>query len=296
MAGTKGKGSTCAFVESILSRYRRAHGTPRRTGLLTSPHLVAVRERIRIDAAPISEALFARYFFEVWDLLGSPPAPRGGPAAGEDPAVPLGTRPAYARYLTLMSWHVFLREGVDVAVYETGIGGEYDATNVVERPVATGISTLGIDHVFALGDTVEKIAWHKSGIMKKGSPAFTISQLPGAAEVLRNRATEKGVRLEELDVDPQLKSVKIRPNAHFQQKNATLAVALARAALKGIGVGGMDSPTLPSEFVAGLEGVVFRGRCEVKTEDKVVWHIDGAHTADSLKVSTTWFADEIAHR
>ncbi|KAL3958739.1 hypothetical protein ACCO45_006901 [Purpureocillium lilacinum] len=228
VAGTKGKGSTCAFVDSILSKYRQTHQVPRKSGLFISPHLIAVRERIRINSAPISEELFAKYFFEVWDRLAESTT-----AAN---VVPLGTRPLYGRYLTLMSWHAFIQEGVDVAVYETGIGGEYDATNVVEQPIASGISTLGIDHVFVLGDTVEKIAWHKAGIMKIGSPAFTVEQVPGAAAVLQERAKEKEVDLKVLDIDSRLRNVKIKPNAQFQKKNATLAIALAEAALKKLGV------------------------------------------------------------
>lgn len=289
VAGTKGKGSTCAFVDSILSQYQHTRGTPRKTGLFTSPHLIAVRERIRINSAPISEDLFTKYFFEVWDRLESAPKDE------EDKLMP--PRPIYARYLTLMSWHVFLQEGIDVAVYETGIGGEFDATNVVEKPVASGISTLGIDHVFALGDTVAKIAWHKAGIMKTGSAAFTVEQVPDAVEVLRKRAEEKSVDLKVLDVDPRLNAVKIRPDAIFQKRNATLAIALAETALDQIGVDlSPRSEPLPHEFVYGLEKVVWRGRCEVKKEDKVTWHVDGAHTSDSLKISSKWFQDETTGR
>lgn len=289
IAGTKGKGSTCAFTDSILSQYQKTHSVPRKTGLFISPHLIAVRERIRINSVPISEDLFAKYFFEVWDRLGA--------SKEAETEVLLGTRPIYARYLTLMSWHVFLQEGVDVAVYETGIGGEYDATNVVERPVASGISTLGIDHVFVLGDTVDKIAWHKAGIMKTGSPAFTVEQYPEAAEVLRERADAKGVDLKVLDIDPRLSAVNIRPNAVFQKRNATLAVALAETALKKLGVSTEPrTDNLPQEFVDGLEKVVWRGRCETKDEEKVTWHVDGAHTADSLKMSSKWFNDESSSR
>ncbi|KAK4246229.1 Mur ligase [Corynascus novoguineensis] len=290
VAGTKGKGSTCAFVDSILSRYQRRGGPPRKVGLFTSPHLIAVRERIRINSAPISEELFARYFFDVWDRLEE------NSHVAADAAAP-GSKPIYARYLTLMSYHVFLSEGVDAAVYETGIGGEYDATNVVERPVASGISTLGIDHVFVLGDTVDKIAWHKAGIMKPGSPAFTIEQVPPAAEVLQARAAEKGVDLKVLDIDPRLAGVKIRPDATFQKKNATLGVALAETALKALDPSFSPSPdSLPQDFVDGLEQVVWRGRCEVKDEDSVVWHVDGAHTVDSLKMAARWFVSECAGR
>jgi folylpolyglutamate synthase len=291
VAGTKGKGSTCAFVDSILSRYRSEGGPPHKVGLFTSPHLIAVRERIRINSAPLSEEAFARYFFDVWDRL------EANPEVASDDA-PAGSKPIYARFLTLMSFHVFLSEGVDAAVYETGIGGEYDATNVIERPAAAGISTLGIDHVYVLGDTVDKIAWHKAGIMKPGCPAFTIEQVPEAAEVLARRATEKGVDLTVLPVDPRLSGVGIRPDATFQKRNASLAIALAEKALAALDPSFKLDPAgpLPREFVDGLEQVVWRGRCEVKEEDKVVWHVDGAHTADSLRMAARWFVGEAAKR
>lgn len=303
VAGTKGKGSVCAFVASILGRYQRrggggggqADGQPGgklKVGLLTSPHLVAVRERIRVGAAALSEASFARYFFEVSDALTTPPSADLAPQEAEP-----GSRPIYARYLTLMALHVFLREGVDVAVVETGVGGEYDATNIVARPAAAGISTLGIDHVFVLGDTVDKIAWHKAGIMKTGCPAFAVEQpaFPSAEGVLRARADEKGVDLRVLGVDPRLAAsgVQVRPDAAFQKRNASLAVALAEAALQRVDPEGFkrDEERLPAEFKDGIEQVVWRGRCEVKEEEggKLRWHIDGAHTTDSLKMAARWF-------
>lgn len=310
VAGTKGKGSVCAFVASILGRYdrpRRRQGQDGSTaadgklkvGLLTSPHLVAVRERIRVGAAPLSEAAFARYFFEVSDALTS-----AGPGASVLPgdAEPR-SRPIYARYLTLMALHVFLREGVDVAVVETGVGGEYDATNIVAKPAAAGISTLGIDHVFVLGDTADRIAWHKGGIIKAGSPAFAVEQpaFPTTEDVLRARAAEKGAELTVLGVDPRLAAsgVKVRPDAAFQRRNASLAVALAEAALRRVDPEGFQSGDegdgrLPAEFKDGIEQVVWRGRCEVKEDEggRLRWHIDGAHTTDSLKVAARWFAGE----
>lgn len=301
VAGTKGKGSTCAFVDSILSRYQIVGRKRSKVGLFTSPHLIAVRERIRIGSAPISEELFAKYFFQVWDRLEANgahvAAAAGDGVEGEGGAAAPGSKPIYARYLTLMSYHVFLSEGVDVAVYETGIGGEFDATNVVERPVASGISTLGIDHVYVLGDTVDKIAWHKAGIMKSGCPAFTVEQVPAAKEVLRQRAGVKGVDLKVLDIDPRLAGVKIRPDAAFQKRNASLAVALAETALQKLDPGFKSDPErLPREFVEGLEQVVWRGRCEVKEEEGVIWHVDGAHTVDSLKMAARWFVGECAGR
>lgn len=301
VAGTKGKGSVCAFVASILARHQQRHARPRKIGLLTSPHLVAVRERIRLDSQPISERLFAKYFFEVFDALSSAAA---AAAAAEVDAevVEAGSKPIYARYLTLMAFHVFLREGVDAAVVETGVGGAYDATNIVTRPVATGISTLGIDHVFVLGDTVDKIAWHKAGIMKRGCPAFAVEQtaFPSTETVLHARAAEIGVaeggNLRIVGVDERLKTcgVRIQPDAAFQRRNASLAVALAETALQKIDPEGFrrDEGRLPVEFKEGIEQVVWRGRCEVKEEGRVRWHIDGAHTTDSLKMAARWFAGE----
>ncbi|KAH9237751.1 hypothetical protein K456DRAFT_33224 [Colletotrichum gloeosporioides 23] len=291
VAGTKGKGSTCAFTDSILASHRALSpsSVPRKVGLLISPHLIAVRERIRINGVPISEALFAKYFFEVWDRLGSSTADAEG--------VALGTRPIYSRYLTLVSFHAFIEEGVDCAILETGIGGEYDATNLVGRPVATGITTLGIDHVFALGDTVGKIAWHKAGIMKTGSRAFTVEQLGEAQGVLEERAAEKRVKLEVVKVDERMKDVRIRPDKEFQWRNASLAVRLAESVLERLEEGFKPDPAkLPESFVKGLEEVVWRGRCEVKDEGSVVWFVDGAHTTDSLKMAGRWFAGETEAR
>jgi folylpolyglutamate synthase len=281
VAGTKGKGTVCAYVNSILSFYQKSYGLPKNIGLFTSPHLVSVRERIRINSKPISAPLFAKYFFEIWDLLESSAC-----ALSLDPAI----KPAYFRYLTLMSFHVFLKEGIDAAVYEVGVGGEYDSTNIVEQPAATGISTLGIDHVFALGDTVDKIAWHKAGILKTESPAFTTEQVPEAMEVINSRAREKEIDIKVVQINPALKDVKIQPDADFQRKNASLAIALSEAVLKTVDpLFSLPESTLPKEFVNGLEQVVWRGRFEVKIDGNVHWYLDGAHTTDSLIVAAKWF-------
>ncbi|CAK7245860.1 MAG: Folylpolyglutamate synthetase [Sporothrix thermara] len=310
VAGTKGKGTTCAFTNSILERYRSSgtadgeskvgssgqRGRLHKIGLYTSPHLVAVRERIRINSEPISEALFTRYFFEVWRAFEA-----GATASGADPAI----KPSYFRFLTLLSYHVFLREGVDAAVYEVGVGGELDATNIFVQPAATAITTLGIDHVESLGATIDKIAWHKAGIMKPGSPAFTIPQEPEAMAVLEQRSRERKTLPPLQVLDPavykkQLADVRLTPAEDFQRKNAALAVCLAATVLGRLGVMDHDSVAaiqqggdLPKQFVDGLENIVWRGRCETKVTGRQRWYLDGAHNQQSLEVACQWFGRSV---
>lgn len=101
--------------------------------------------------------------------------------------------PAYFKFLTLMAFHVFLAEEVDVAIVEVGIGGAYDCTNIIRDTKTVGITSLGLDHVEVLGDTIEKIAWQKAGIIKRNSNVFTVRQGGRANEVIEKVAAEKEV-------------------------------------------------------------------------------------------------------
>ncbi|EFE33147.1 folylpolyglutamate synthetase, putative [Trichophyton benhamiae CBS 112371] len=281
VAGTKGKGSTCAFVNSILEQYRATTGAPEKVGMYTSPHLVAVRERIQINSKPVSEELFTKYFFEVWNALES-----SAVREGLDPAM----KPSYFRFLTLMSFHLFLREEVTVAIYEVGVGGELDSTNIIEQPGVTGITSLGIDHVATLGHTIDKISWHKAGIMKTGCPAFTVTQAPEAMSVLKKRAQEKGVTLGLAEIIPALRQVDIKPAEDFQLQNASLAVILASEILRKLNIApGIDLENLPVQVVEGLQRTVWKGRCQLIDRNNQQWHLDGAHTHESLQVASSWF-------
>ena len=201
VAGTKGKGSTCAFIESFLRAHGQKTGFPRKTGLYTSPHLIFPEERIRINLQPIARHLFAEYLFQVWDALTN--------ADGNFEA-PL---PRYLQLLALMSFHAFIKECVEAAIFDTHHGGEFNATNVIEHPVVTVITPLGMDHVEQLGPGIENIAWHKAGIFKSGST--TVSSLQShadAGQVLRNRVNEKSDKIHFVERDsclppdaPQLK-------------------------------------------------------------------------------------------
>ncbi|KAK2068278.1 hypothetical protein P8C59_002926 [Phyllachora maydis] len=316
VAGTKGKGSVATFTAAVLRRHPAAAG---RVGTYTSPHVTSVRERIAIDGRPLDRALFTRYFFELWDALSAgarrldarPAAQHGGGAVDFDgPA----TKPFYFRFLTLLAFHAFVREGVRSAVVECGIGGEYDPTNVLapEGVSVAVVTQLGIDHVTMLGDTVPKIAWHKAGIFKKGVVALT-RRLSGekggeVMEVLRQRAAEKGAsKLVELaeELTEQWAGV---PDAKtqqgpFQKSNMALAAMAAREHLLVMGEQFQESfagenaslDAMPEEFVAGLREASIRGRCEIlKDADGIEWFIDGAHTEDSLAGVGRWFASGAA--
>ncbi len=247
----------------------------------------------------MSEELFTRYFFEVWDRLE---------IAAERRNPEVKYKPAYLRYLTLLSLHIFMCEQVDVAVYEVGVGGEFDSTNVIAKPAVTGITALGIDHVQVLGATIEEIAWHKAGIFKTGAPAYTVRQPESAMEVLKQRAEEKRVALVEVPIAPCLRDVQIVPDEDFQKQNASLAVVLADRVLTKLGAAGgqgqgesapsaalsghrpldIEQP-LSEVFKAGLTSTVWRGRCETVETSYGKWLLDGAHTAESLEIVSDWF-------
>ncbi|EKD17385.1 uncharacterized protein L3040_008424 [Drepanopeziza brunnea f. sp. 'multigermtubi'] len=292
IAGTKGKGSVSVMVENILLQYWRS-GTVNdtgkamgRVGLYTSPHLIHVRERIRIDGLPISEVLFKHYFYELWDRFS------GAAGVGN-----VGEMPGYFRYLTIMAFHVFMQEGVESAVIECGIGGEYDSTNILpaEAVTASGITSLGIDHKGMLGETIGEIAWHKGGIMRKGVPAFTVPQDPAAMLILEERAFEKETGLTVVERLPALKNdeVKLGLEGDFQKDNASLAIALASSHLRTLGIAKDTSTDLPEPFIAGLETVSWPARCQYIPDGNTEWFVDGAHTTESLTATAQWFRSRL---
>lgn len=304
VAGTKGKGSVCVMVENILLQYRGETqlwegGKGKhigKVGLYTSPHLVTVRERIRIDGAPISESLFARYFFELWDRFSEIAAVPNGSHPHTQSS---GAKPAYFRYLTLLAFHTFMREGVETAIIECGIGGEYDSTNILPQEAVTvsAITKLGIDHSGMLGETIEEIAWHKAGIMKQGVRAFTTQQVHAAQAILAARAREKDVALEVVNRNSALETgnVKLGIEGDFQKDNASLALAVTASHLQSLGVFekadavGQSLHDIPDKFIQGLATVKWQGRCEVRDEGNICWLIDGAHTIDSIKETARWY-------
>lgn len=171
VAGTNGKGSTCAFLTSIL----RESGYS--CGLFTSPHLVVINERFQINEQNIDDEKFLQAFDKVKKLA--------------DELVEEGSyHPTYFEFLFLMGMVIFADSGVDYVILETGLGGRLDATTSVENPVACVITSISFDHTQYLGDTIEAIAGEKAGIIVPGIPIIYDGNDPRAAEVIRRRAEE----------------------------------------------------------------------------------------------------------
>lgn len=299
VAGTKGKGSTSSFISSILDQYlptkRSIHAErlPSSVGLYTSPHLRFVRERIKIDNHSISENLFSKLFWEVWDRLEATQSPSSQESQrGKD------GKPVYFHYLTLMALHGFLQESVGTAVIECGIGGEYDTTNILVRPSVTVVTNLGIDHQSLLGDTIQSIAWHKAGIFKPGVPAFTVRQPPTALDVLHERASERQTQLHVVQIHDRINDISLGLKGEFQKTNASLAIAVAASHLQRLGYNAVPDPfdsysTLPQEFITGLQSARLGGRCEMRVDpvsSGLTWYIDGGHTLESIDVAAQWYA------
>lgn len=173
VAGTNGKGSVSAMLESIL----RTSGW--RTGLYTSPHLVKLGERVQVDRTLLTEAEIVAYAAEL-----QPVAARAAAFAPDEHAT-------FFEFMTAMAFLQFQRRHVDLAVIEVGMGGRLDATNVVQ-PEISAITSIGLDHCAELGETVEQIAAEKAGIIKPGCPVVLGRLPPGAERVIRQVAAAQG--------------------------------------------------------------------------------------------------------
>ncbi|KAK9671127.1 hypothetical protein RND81_12G008500 [Saponaria officinalis] len=292
VAGTKGKGSTCAFSEAILCECGF------RTGLFTSPHLIDVRERFRIDGLDISEEAFLRYFWDCWDQLR------------DKVTVELPMPPLF-QFLTLMAFKIFVHEHVDVGIFEVGLGGRSDSTNVIKEPVVCGITSLGMDHMETLGDTLAKIAAHKAGIFKPNIPAFTVAQLPEAMTVIEERANELKVPLGV--VSPlsceDMKGLQLSLAGDHQYVNAGLAVSLCKSWLQLTGNSGIlafnddNEGNLPDAFLRGLSKARLSGRAQIvhdtipkssnTSSGDLTFFLDGAHSPESIDACARWFSEAV---
>jgi dihydrofolate synthase / folylpolyglutamate synthase len=302
IAGTNGKGSTAAFLESVV----RHAGL--KTGLNTSPHLEKINERIRIHGQEISDDAFADVFTKIHNSIEKLLA--GGK---------LRAHPTYFECVTAMAFEYFAQQHVDFAIFEVGLGGRLDATNIL-APAITIITRVDFDHENFLGHSLREIAGEKAGILKPGVPVIVAEQLPEAREVILARAKElvcpvveisAAYKIEEMTTQPSPPqqnestgrihakitdpasdwSLEIAPSLAglFQLQNALNAVAAARLlSQRGFRV--------PDESIAaGIAGTVWPGRLEKLQSDPDVY-LDGAHNPSAARELANFLAKNFAAR
>jgi dihydrofolate synthase / folylpolyglutamate synthase len=276
IAGTNGKGSVAAHCDAAL----RA-GSRGRIGLYTSPHLVSFAERVRIDGAPVDDAT----------LLDA--ATRLRPAIEASAAT-------FFEATTAMAFLVFAEAEVDLAVVEVGLGGRLDSTNVL-RPLVTGVTNVGLDHMDHLGPDLASIATEKGGIFKEAVPALIGAEDAVAREVLERRAREAGAPFHHLDARARISDVRTT------REGTTLALDSAcwgrreletrligphqarNAAFAAEMLGLLPESLRPSweEVARGCAGVCWPGRLQVDTVRGTTWVLDVAHNPAGAEALAT---------
>jgi dihydrofolate synthase/folylpolyglutamate synthase len=276
IAGTKGKGSTCAMIANML----QANGY--KVGLYTSPHLVDIRERIQVNGHMISHADFARLI-----RLVEPIVARAKPM------------PTFFDVITAVAFKYFAEQGVDLAVVETGLGGRLDSTNVL-KPEVTGITSISKDHMAQLGHTLPKIAEEKAGIFKPGVPAISVTQDADVETVLKKHADKVGAPFDitgkSMEFSYRFEATRMlgphnricltTPNSKFEHlavpmmgEHQAINCGLALAVIDKLKTRGFNISD--SKAMEGLGKTRMPGRMEIiSTQPRVL--VDGAHNAASL--------------
>ncbi|PWY72016.1 folylpolyglutamate synthase [Aspergillus eucalypticola CBS 122712] len=219
--------------------------------------------------------------FPIWDTLLNTNIPNADTT--QQP-------PRYLQFLALLAFHTFIRENVDAVIIEVHQGGEFDATNVIQNPVVTGITSLRLDHLDQLGPTVESIAWHKSVIFKPGAPALSVPQDDSPSEVLHARAAEKHTSLTIVPLNPNLPTDSSVLGSPVQRLNYSLAIELARTFLKA------KAPyhvIKPEDIPTAMRNITLIGRFEIidDPDGQSQWFVDGAHNTLSLEKTAEWYSD-----
>ena len=252
VAGTKGKGSTCAFAASIL----QAAGV--KTGLYTSPHLFSIRERFQINGTWISEQEMAEVVEQVRRM-----AP--------------GKELTYFEVTTACAFLHFARANVDAAVVEVGLGGRLDATNVL-LPEAAAITPISFDHMDKLGNTLAEIAREKAGILKAGVPTVVAPQWPEAMEVIERVAKEVGAPLHRIEQEVPPK-IQVPLLGRHQRINAATAIRLVELSAEKSSVSRIGEEAVRR----GIAQTQWPGRCQL-IEGTPPFLLDGAQNTESARV------------
>lgn len=274
VAGTNGKGSTCAYLNALL------RSEESRVGLFTSPHLEEMTERIRVNGREITKDRFVEVFEIVMDVV-------------EQMRVEQLPHPTFFEFLFGMALKAFELDSVTYAILETGLGGRLDATNVVEKPLATVITSISFDHEMYLGDTITKIAGEKAGIIKSNVPVIYDGINEEASRVIEKKALEKGCECKKIadsayeiqektekyiafsskDAYDKTITWKIKNRGSYQVQNAMLAITTFMK-IKG------DCSERYEVWKKAMEEVVWAGRME-EVEPGI--YIDGAHNVAAIE-------------
>ena len=274
VAGTNGKGSVCAFLSSMLS----AGG--KRTGLFISPHLIKINERFQINNVPVSDETFLKAYEEVASVI--------------DAMVKDGfCHPTYFEILFAVTMVIFRDEKVEYAILETGLGGRLDATNIIEHPIATVLTSISLDHTEILGETIEQIAWEKAGIIKEGVPVIYDGKNAQAEKVILDKAQEMNAKAVGVHTDMQQilgrtdKSIDFMLDAmYYEQKKITVPymaeyqVMNSSLALMAMEVIDPEHEISAETRIDAIAHTTWQGRMETVLPGVIV---DGAHNEDGVK-------------
>lgn len=274
VAGTNGKGSVCAYMQAMLI----AEG--KRVGFFTSPHLVFVNERIRINNRQIDDETFLRIFLKVKETV-------------DGMAVEGLSHPSYFEFLFGMGMLCFAEEKLDYVILETGLGGRLDATNSIDEPVLTIITSISLDHTQYLGDTVEKIAFEKAGIIKKNVPVICDGSDERAVRVIKEQAgllnaecreitnhafemreiTDKHIAFSRVNAYDKSVIWQLNNCGTYQMMNASIAIAAMEQLFP-------EADAHYSKWQKAMKEVTWEGRLEEVLPGVFV---DGAHNPGAIK-------------
>lgn len=254
VAGTNGKGSTCAFLTNILTK------AGMKCGCFTSPHLIHFEERITVDQQMIPKEAVTR--------LGN-----------ELLSIDFGVTPTMFDYCLVMAVLYFKECGCDVAVMETGLGGRLDSTNALGNPNVAVITRIGYDHMAILGNTLTEIASEKAGILKDGVPAVFAPQKEEALAVLRKHP---GTLVSREDME---KVAFMKPGlmGAYQLENGAAAMLAAQKFLSQIG---FDEERADAAIEAGIHTAIWKGRMEILSREPYLM-VDGAHNSNGIHALKT---------
>lgn len=278
VAGTNGKGSTCSFISSILKE------SGYKVGLYTSPFLETFTERIRVNGENISEEEVGKIVSLIKEKI--------------EIMVSEGySCPTEFEIVTAMAFYYYNQEKVDFVALEVGLGGRYDATNVIDKPVVSAITSISLDHTGILGDTLAKIAFEKGGIIKENCPTIVYPQQEEASEVIKNICAEKKSKYIECDFKnieikssninsqiyncningKELRDLEIKLIGDHQIKNSIVALNVIEY-LNDIKITNISEENIRK----GLLGTKWPGRIE-KISENPMFIIDGAHNEEGAK-------------